>query len=398
MIEQTQRGFTAKHPLEQDLAFKDNYPDSYYASGIYWKVRPKFMYNDEGKVVTSLTPDTNIKNVLSNKAFTRLSNSMNTSLAGAQQNITTLTARLQGVIAQQYYDLGMYEGKKITLEDFISTRYSPLTWASEVAIAKQFNDAPIDFEQGVVADGSSQFYKTSTNITQERYPVITWANELQWNFIQVGQFDQSGYGVDLMIEQELSRKKHHDYGLNQMLLGTGLKDYPTILGLLNQSTVTPDTTTITTYPSQMSDNQFIAMLSNLPTTLAAQLQQTPTALPNVFALDAFEIMKLKSTPFTTTFGVMNRFDKLQEAFMAISQGEGKILPLQYTKTGVNSLGHNRYVMYRNDEQTFFYSPCVPYTILSGNQTINGAQFQNVSYSRTTGAILARPQTMVYFDF
>ena len=342
------------------------------------------------QVKTSLTINNDTICAKTKKGLSNaLSNSIDSATSGFKRTIDTLTGIRAGFIEQTFYELG---GR--TLNDFIpqDLRLNGNTWEDQILIYKAFQVAP-SFEAGTVKDGDGQIQRVDAGVSSVYLPVKTWAAQLDYTMIQINQASQSG-NWDLIALLEKTRKKYWDLGLQQMAF-LGLKSDSNFRGLLNQSSVTPDTTTITKYLKDMTTDEFNTFLGNMKVSFNQSVNFTVD--PNRFLISKLDHDGLGQM-MSAQFPLKSRLQVLRDTFAEIGGEGAEVIAVAYCDSSKNNIGNNRYVMYRYDADTLSMTIPVPYTVLTQAMSLNGFSFQNVAFGRYTPVIITKPQEVVYFDF
>jgi hypothetical protein len=191
-----------------------------------------------------------------------------------------------------------------------------------------------------------------------------------------------------------ARKENWDLGIQKIaFLGSA---YDTgVQGLLSQSTVTPNTAIFSGIASisAMTAAQFATFVQTL---LAAyQSNCNYTRMPTHFVIPQDDYIGL-ATPVSATYPNVSKLTYLIDAFSKIVPGGIKVMPVAYAMNAYNSLGVNRYTMYRYDPKTIrMYIP-VDLTVTQPG-TLNNFQFQDVAYAQYTGVKAYKAPEILYFD-
>ena len=201
----------------------------------------------------------------------------------------------------------------------------------------------------------------------------------------------------MVEESERARKKNWDLGI-QKIAFLGHSSDTDILGLLNQSVVTSDITTITKAFANMSESEFQTAIKNLLKVYFSN--SNSTAMPDTFVLAMSDWLGLGQTAASATYAGIGktRREYLEDEFKKITQNpNAKIVPVAYCDKANNSLAKNRYALYNKNQDVLEMNIPVSYTsTIAGSY--NNFQFQSVAYGQYTGVKVYRPKEILYFDF
>jgi hypothetical protein len=198
------------------------------------------------------------------------------------------------------------------------------------------------------------------------------------------------------ISQRVVINRGSNHGLN---LGSPIANDAGILGLLNQTAVASDTTTITTPIANMTAAQLQTLLKNMFAVYFANSNNTQTK-PDTFAIATKDWLGMATAASDPTYAGMglSKASYLQQQFREITQNpDAKIVPLLYCDKSVSKLANNRYVLYKRDNEVMEMNIPVSYTSTVAG-SYNNFQFQSVAYGQYTGLQLFRPKEVLYFDF
>ena len=97
--------------------------------------------------------------------------------------------------------------------------------------------------------------------------------------------------------------------------------------------------------------------------------------------------------------MQSKMNFLQAAFQQQTSNPGfKVIHSAYNNKDFsqNPLNVNRYVLYRNSNQTLEMNILIDYTTTTFG-TVNNFDFTNVAYGQFSGIIAKRPQEILYLD-
>lgn len=304
---------------------------------------------------------------------------------GIEINITTLTTIQKKVVEQQFYEI------KPSL--YLPVRVGFGAWSTQLLtyVATSLGG---DFETGIINTGgnNSRLAQADTGVDSIPVNVQTWAKEITWTIADIA-FAQRAGNWDVVEAKEKSRKMNWDLGIQKIaFLGNTAG---TIQGLLTLADVNINTSFITKPLKNMTDTEFQAFLAGLIPLYRTNVNYTQ--MPDRFYIPEADFTGLGSS-VDESFPLKSRLARMLEAFQLVTDNPNfQVRPLVYCGQTNNSLGHNRYVLMKyNDENVNMNIP-VDYTpTVQG--TINGFQYQNVAYGQFTGAQDYRPLTILYFDW
>jgi hypothetical protein len=225
--------------------------------------------------------------------------------------------------------------------------------------------------------------------------VNNWAKSIGWSIFDLELAAKSG-NWDLVTAKEKSRKKNWDLGIQKVAF-LGLQGESSCLGLLNQSGVTVDTSTLT-----QSITSLAASPANLSAFIASVLNVyrancNRTAWPTHFIIPESDYLGL-ATPSSPTYPIKSILELMQETFAIMTGNKNfKILPSAYADKAYSSLGVQKYVLLNYDEESVRMDIPVDYTNTLAN-SIDNFSFQNVGYGQFTGVLAYRPLEMYYMQF
>ena len=325
------------------------------------------------------------KQTLIENAVSRLSREI-TNQTGFQINIDTLTGIKSRVSEQKFY--------QVLPSEFMPVEVGESPWAEDRLTYKSFSPAD-DFETGIIETGTNngRMTRVDTQVEGIRVPRKVWGKTINYNIPELAQAQLAG-NWSLVEQKEMSRVKNWQLGI-QKIAFLGSDTDTRIKGLLTQTNVTINTTTITKKISTMTATEFQAFVALIMGDYFAN--SNSTVLPDTFVIPTDDYLGLVSA-VDETFNMKSRLERLNEAFKAATGNENfKILSLAYAQTTRNDLGVNRYVMYRQDPESLTMEIPVDYTTTI-QDTINGFNYESVGYGQFSGVEAFRPAEMLYFDF
>jgi hypothetical protein len=305
---------------------------------------------------------------------------------GFEIDITTLTAILKRVVEQKFFELRPSEYMPV-LVGGAGAWHSNQTVYTSYAMGDDFETGNIN-----VAGQDDRLAGTDAGVASLNQDIINWAKQINWNIPQLKMAAISG-NWDLVTAKEKSRKKNWDLGI-QKIAFLGSASNSKVLGLLNQSGATINTTTITKNISTMSASEFSTLVSQIVQNYRANSNYT--AMPTHFIMPEDDYNGL-TVPVSSTYPNVSMLKYLNDAFKETTGNDNfQIKRCAYGTSANNNLGTNRYALLNYDEDSLAMSIPVDYTTTLQN-TINGFQFQNVGYGQYTGVLLKRDAELLYFD-
>lgn len=335
----------------------------------------------------------NYKEQLITNAVQRIKNSPDLikfqNSTGFQVDIDTLVAIRKSVVTQKFYTLN---GKKIS--DYIPVAVGENAFASEILTWRSFVNAD-SFESGVV-NGTESYIPRTPNadvaIDAVKVPTRYWVADLNYTLIQLGQAARAG-NWGLIEEKEKARKKTWDLGIQRAAF-LGLDNDSDIKGLLTQPDVTVNTVVIQKPISKMNATEFQQFLKDVVSVYFANTNYTQ--MPTHFIIPQSDYLGLGRS-VDETYPLRSMLSRMYETFATITgNSDFKILPLVYSQKDKNIMGVNRYVLLNYDPDSILFEIPIDYTTTI-QDTIQGFQYQGVSYGQFASFKAFRPAEMIYFD-
>lgn len=305
--------------------------------------------------------------------------------SGFDVDINTLTGIKARVTDQKFYE--------VAPSDFMPVEVGQNAWAVD-SLTYLSTSTGSDFASGIIETGSNdgRIESADTQIDSVIVPRKVWAKSTNYNIPELMQAQVAG-NWSLVERKEESRYRNWQLGV-QGVAFLGLGDGTSVKGLLTQTNVTVNTTVITKAIKDMTATEFNAFLSNvLPTYFT---NAGSTVLPTHFVMPMDDFLGLGSA-VDEAFPLKSRLERLKETFMTYVPNF-EVKGLAYCSATNNSLGVNRYAMYRGgDASSLTMEIPVDYTTTIYD-TINGFNYQSVGYGQFSGVQTYRPKEMIYFDY
>lgn len=347
------------------------------------KVKQPTILNSEGKPIKLNqweTAHASYMQKILNEKLSMIPNSL-----GYEIPITTLTTIMKKVTEQTFF--------QVPPADYVPVRVGEGAFSSQLTTFRSF-DLAAPFEDGIINTGTnnSRLAQADVGVDALNIQVKNWAKGIGWNIIDLQQAVRAG-NWDLVTAKEKARKKNWDLGI-QAVAFLGIEGDPAVLGLLNQSGITNDTSTIPKPISSMSTAELKTFAMKIVEAYRANCART--AWPTHFILPETDFNGLASSA-SPDFPIKSTLELLKETFETITQNKNfKILPLAYGDAAFNSLGVQRYVMLNYDEESIRCDVPVMYTNTLAN-SLDNFNFQNVAYGQFTGVLAYRPLELLYFS-
>ena len=310
---------------------------------------------------------------------------------GYKVDINTLTAISQEIVAQQFYE--------IPLADYVPVIVGQNSFTTDILTYKT-GMVSGDFEAKTfeTGQGSARQTETDADIDSVNLKVRNYRDGISWNIFELEQASRSGRW-DLVTLKETARKTAWDLGVQRVAFLGMQSDSANYKGLLTQTDVNVNTTTITKYIKSMTEVELSAFVETVMQDYRTNCNQT--VYPDTFVIPEADWNGLVS-PSSDTFPIKTKLDLLLEAFKRVTMNPNfEIKPVAYADQAQNAdvvgLNKNRYTLYKRRSATVRMEVPVDYTTTLQN-TINGFEFQNTAYGQYTGVIFTRPKEGLYFDF
>lgn len=324
---------------------------------------------------------------------TRLCNALQRQVNDLGYNfpISVLTTVIKKVAQQKFYT--------IPFAEYLPVVVGEGAWSDIVIQPREFSTAN-SFEAGIIGLGgqNARINAVEAGIDTVAAQVYTWAKEIT---VAVPEIESGNrFNWSIIEAKERARKRNWDLGLQKVAF-LGLQTVGTnntaFQGLLNQSAVTVDTTTIPKLISAMSSAELAVLCATLLANYRKQVNYT--IYPDRFIVPEYDYngMATQSSP---TFPIKSIKEVLEETFKTITMNPNfKILPLAYANNAGQGGGvgaNYTYALYSSNDESLRMTLPVDYTP-TAMSTLNGFQFQNVAYGQFTGVQLINSLSMVYYQ-
>ena len=313
------------------------------------------------------------------------------SALGYQYATQTTTFIRAKVIEQKFY--------KIPFAEYIPVEVGTGAFLEEIKTNLTY-DLAGSFEEGIqgTASGPTQVAQVSVATSPKTATIKTWAYGYQYNTIEVEKaLASNNWNV---IEGKMKAlKRKWDLGLQEISF-LGLKSDSRIPGLLSNTAVTVDSSTITGYISALNYTNFATFVKDLMAAYFAN--SNSTVLPDTFVIPMVDFLGLE-VPVSPQFPNVSMMEYLLKAFKAASMNPNfKIVGVAYCDQANNAVywaanGSNRYCLYRNDPETLKMDIPVPF-LLNPAATGDNFNWNGVSLGQFGGTVVYRTPEVMYFNW
>jgi hypothetical protein len=306
-----------------------------------------------------------------------------TNSLGFEINITSLTTIVKKVSEQKFFE--------VAPADYIPVRVGEGAFSSNLVTYRSFQLAD-DFSTGVLNLGGNngRLAIADAGVDSLSVKIRNWAKSNGWSLFELQEAMKAG-NWDLVTAKEKARKRNWDLGIQKTAF-LGLAGDSSVLGLLSQSGITTDTTTLPQPLKTLSPTDLKAFCAVILDKYRANCNRT--AWPTHFVMPESDYLGL-AAPSSADFPLKSVLQVLEETFQIMTKNKNfKILPLAYSDAAYNSLGVQKYVLLNSDEESIRMDIPVDYTNTLAN-SIDNFSFQNVGYGQFTGVLAYRPLEMYY---
>ncbi len=306
---------------------------------------------------------------------------------GFEIDITTLTTIMKKITEQKFFE--------VAPADYLPVRVGEGAWSTQLTTYRSFNISD-DFATGVIKSGSgnARLADADAGVDSVSVAVKNWAKSIGWTLIELQQALKAG-NWDLITAKETSRKKNWDLGI-QKIAFVGLDGSSDVKGLLNQSGIEENTTTITKPIKTMTPAELKALVGAILNDYRSNCNRS--AWPTHFIIPESDYLGLANQA-SEDFPIKSVLELLEEAFKVSTRNLNfKILPLAYADAAYNPNSSKQfYTLLNYEEESIRMDIPVDYTNTLAN-SIDNFSFQNVGYGQFTGVQAYRPLEMIYFTY
>jgi len=314
---------------------------------------------------------------------------VNPTSLGYQYTIQTTTQILpEKVIGQTFYT--------VPFEKFVPVEVGLAAWMENIKINTGFHLAGNFFQAlSSLSQGSAQMARVDVGIAPVTAAIDTFTAGYDYTIAEINKALASD-NWDVVSDKMLALKEMWDLGLQYTCFLGNPNDQTNFPGLLTNSGVTIDTTTIPQLINQMSSAQFASFVSKVVQAYFANTNDT--MMPDTFVIPYTDWNGLV-TPVSAQFPNVSMLTYLLDAFrQATGNQDFQILPLAYSDTANNGtlIGHYRYALYHKDPRTLRMFIPVDF-MLNPAGTANNWQWQGVAAGQFTSPVVIKPAEVLYFD-
>lgn len=307
---------------------------------------------------------------------------------GFQVDVTTLTAIMKRIVDQKFF--------QVAPADYLPVRVGEGAWAQELLTYRSF-ELGGDFETGILNTGqdNGRIAQANVGVDSLTIDVINWAKSINWTLFELEYASRAG-NWDIVTAKERSRKRNWDLGIQRVAF-LGAKNDGRALGLLTQSGVNENTTTITKAIRTMSTTELKTFVGLVIGDYRSNCNYT--AWPTHFIIPESDYNGLVSQA-SADFPIKSVLEVLLDAFrVATRNANFQILPLAYADVANSGgvLTKQTYTMLNYDEDSVRMDIPVDYTNTLAN-SMDNFSFQNTGYGQFTGVLAYRPAEMLYFAY
>lgn len=292
---------------------------------------------------------------------------------------------------------------EIPFADYVDVAVGRGSWADQIFTNISLATAGA-FETGIINTGANNRYaNVDAAVSPVAQQIRLWGKQLTYSVPEINQAIEAN-NWDPIMAKEMSRKENWDLGL-QSVAFIGLNGDTSVTGLLNNASVTVDTTTITALISGLGAANLATFVQTLiksfyiGTNTTTDTGANYTRFPTHFAIPVDDWLGL-STPFPGTVGTfpLPMIDYLNMAFKAQTMNPNfMIYPVAYCDPSKNPNGLHNYCLYRKDPRNFMMEVPIGYTTTQAN-TLNNFSFQSVGYGRFGGVGVFNARMIRYYQF
>lgn len=325
--------------------------------------------------------------------FRNANGSIDATTTGYQYVIQTTDQIRAKVIEQKFY--------KVPPAEYLPVIVGEGAWMEGLKTNAVY-DVAGDFETGIISTASapSQISKVDVALAPISTVLVKWAKGYQYDIPEVSQA-LAANNWDVVQSKMNALKRNWDLG-TQKIAFLGLKgSTSTVPGLYTNSSVTINLTRITASISGLSAANFGTLVAGIIADYFTNSNQTE--LPDTFLIPMDDYLGLM-TPVNPEFPLVSKLQYLEDAFKRITKNPSfKIDGIAYGTAANNAgyingaSGRQRYILYRNDQDTMFMEVPVPFNLTPAG-TANNFQFDGVGFGQFSGVTILRIPEVLYFDY
>lgn len=307
---------------------------------------------------------------------------INRNSLGYSQLVTTLTAVGQKVSQQKFYE--------VPFAEMVPVVYGNGAYQRQIINWRTYSKSD-GFENGVISNASNKADIPLVDAAYDQLPqnIYNWAKAVVYNVFELEEAMRANTLFSLIEAREKARRKEWELGIQKVaMLGYG-SDY----GLLNQSSVTVDTATITKRIPAMTSAEFNTFVGAVYEAYRSNCART--ARPTHFIIPEADFNGLVNFP-DSTYPLRTKLEVVEMLFKTLTGNQNfKIMSCAFCDKANFDTTNNRYVLLNHDDTSVKMDLPIDYTMTAAG-TVNGFSWENVAYGSFTGVIAQREKEMLYF--
>jgi len=341
--------------------------------------------NAQGKRVRLTNEEAGMAKFWEREIHTRFKNAL-----GYEISITTLTSIVKDISEQKFFEIPPAE--------YLPVVVGQGAWGTVLTTWRSF-ELSDDFETGIVNTGAQSARQASVDagVDSVNVKIYNWDKAIGYSIFDLQQAARAS-NWDLVSGKEKARKKNWDLGIQRIaFLGArGLNGAGgSCLGLLNQPSVTVNTTVITKPIHSMSTAELQTFCGTVVEAYRSNCARTTWPTHFIIPESDYNGLAQQASP---DFPIKSTLAVLEEMFQTIVRNKSfKILPLAYGDVAYSGYSQQVYVLLNYDKESIRMDIPVDYTNTVIN-SLDNFNFQNVGYGQFTGVQTYRPLEMLYFKF
>jgi hypothetical protein len=321
--------------------------------------------------------------------LTNANGDVDPTLTGYQYAIRTTTALRAKTIQQKFFE--------IAPADYVPVIPGEGAWMQEIRSNLEYSISG-DFEGGIINTGQNQSQLANVDVamSNKNAKIKTWAKGYEYSIPEL-ELALASTNWDVVAGKTRALKKNWDLGIQKVTF-LGMLTDTLVPGLLTNSDITIDTTTIPANLSSLSADDFQTFVANV---LAVYRRNANfTAWPNRFVVPEDDWTGL-ATATSAGFPIVDKITYMENFFKKITgRADFRIMPLAYGNAAqnagfVSANGKFRYVLYNEDAETMRMDIPVPFQFI--NPTPRAISFEGAGVGQFTGLVIYRPREVIYFD-
>lgn len=305
---------------------------------------------------------------------------------GVQYTIQTTTLIRQRVVEQVFYEIAPAEHMPVVIGEG--------AYMENIETNIEYQSAG-DFESGFQSTAEeTRITNVSASIAPINAVIKTWLGGYQYSDLEVEKALRSNNWNPIEAKMR-ANKKRWDLGVQKIAFLGSYSD-SRVPGLLTNTGVTIDSSTIPQNISAMNPTEYAAFVAAV---LGAYFTNSnDTVMPDTFEIPYQDWLGL-ITPISPTFPTISMMTYLLEAFKAGTGNPNfKMYPCAYGDKANNASynNSNRYVLYRNNEETMRMDIPLPF-VLRAPMSADNFRWNGVALGQLTGLVVYRVPEVLYFD-